>query len=83
MKTLSTEIKIDKSIPVPPPSKHGSHKYPFRIMKVGDSFLVPLADDAGGVRLRSSVGQFQRRDDEQRKFSVRKVDDGYRCWRTE
>ncbi len=36
---MNNEIKIEKGIPIPK-SRVGSTKYPFKEMKVGDSFLV-------------------------------------------
>jgi hypothetical protein len=69
------DIKIDKGIPLPNDGR--LTKYPFKGMKIGDSFLFPeettpnnaysLAISAG-VRLKL-------------KFSVRKTSEGYRCWR--
>ena len=45
---------IDKDVPIPPPRS----TYPFRDMKVGNSFLVPLERQKSA---RSSTWQFQRK----------------------
>lgn len=63
--------EIEKNVPL------AMAKYPFRHMEIGDSFFIengngkilrPAASNAGGL-----LG---------RKFTVRKVDGGYRVWRT-
>jgi hypothetical protein len=48
-------------------------------MKIGDSFLFPEWVQAKSCRAMAySVGRRM-----QRKFIVRKVEDGLRCWRVE
>ena len=32
-------IKIDKNVPIPAKGTRGNPKYPFKSMKIGDSFL--------------------------------------------
>jgi hypothetical protein len=71
-------IVVESKVPLPKIDGRGRHpKYPWATMKVGDSFLFPsnikqqscynIAKYGG---LRNGV-----------KFSVRKTDEGYRCWR--
>ncbi len=63
--------KIDKNIPL-----SATDKYPFSEMEVGDSFAVSI-DDEGKVR---SASQNHGRK-HGKKFSIRKFENAYRCWR--
>jgi hypothetical protein len=74
----SEHIVADSKHPIPANIGAGRPpKYPWATMKIGDSFLFPdhlksqscynIAKYGG---LRNGV-----------KFSVRKTDEGYRCWR--
>jgi len=82
-------IKIDKGIPISEKAFRTGKApiYPFRFMKVGDSFFVPLK----GRKLRkltaSILGSARSRRIEGKKFSVRSVVvdsiEGLRCWRIE
>jgi hypothetical protein len=64
-------------------------KYPFQHMDVGDSFLHPFdlteegETNAAGtvVKVRAAVNNYRKRDDT-KKFVVRIVEDGVRCWRS-
>ena len=71
-----SEFKIEKGVPIP---KKGREKkvWPFDEMAVGDSFFV-TADLHG--RAQTAASWYSRRD--RKKFTVRKVDGGYRVWRT-
>lgn len=69
-----SEIKIDKNVPVPT----SRYKYPFTQMKKGDSFLVATKELAVGLRVLAA--QYSRRYAGV-KFSVRKHEGAYRCWR--
>ena len=69
-----SDYKIEKGIPVP---VMGRLKYPLADMMVGDSILVPIGD---GQSLRNCASVHGKNSD--RKFSVHKVDGGFRCWRT-
>ena len=77
-----TAIRISKGVPMPfvkPRGRNGTKpaKYPWREMKVGDSFLFPVCVGRAGhtAALQASV--------DGRKFKVCKMDDGYRCWRVQ
>jgi uncharacterized protein (DUF2249 family) len=73
------DTQIDKNIPVPD-YKHGAAKYPFGLMEIGDSFFV--ATDRPGINsVRSRASTAGRRG--QKRFSVRKVENGARIWRIE
>lgn len=80
-------FKIDKGLPMPNISKGRPRIYPFPEMEVGDSFAVPITDDASlgnnanTSLLRSAATAYSRKHDV--KFSVtfdrsKKVT---RCWR--
>lgn len=67
------KIKIEKGMPIPTSNKS---TYPFREMKIGDSFFVS-SDKENSMRVCaygfSRGGKI--------KFTTRKVDGGTRCWR--
>jgi len=65
------------------PKKRGKKWVPtLARMKVGESFLLPKTASFGVVRsARSAISQYGRAHD--KKFKVRKADEGYRCWRVE
>ena len=69
--------EIDKGIPIPPPASRRRCKYPFAVMKVGDSFFVP-----GGKRstIRSAV-HTRRKAHPNERWVVRTKDNGVRVWR--
>lgn len=75
-------IKIDKLIPIPKPGRKGwLARYPFRQMKVGDSFFVPGRNvqqmSNSGAQYRKLFGH---------RYTVRSVVEGgkkgCRVWRT-
>ena len=73
-------IQIDKNVPLPKKANGRlDHKYPFRQMKVGDSFLYPEGVSPTAAyhvaRYHSLKMQVQ--------FTVRKTPEGFRCWRVE
>ena len=70
--------KIEKAIEVPPIKTGRYTKYPFHEMNIGDSFF---AIDIPAENLRSAASYFGLRN--KRKYMVRKVDGGVRCWRME
>lgn len=72
-------IKIDKGIPVPPENSHAS-KYPFDLMEIGDSFFVS-AEERKPDHMRSTASIHGKRI--QKRYSVRKVENGTRVWRVE
>lgn len=78
-----SEIKIDKGVPLPEPSKRGpKHVYPWEKLQVGDSFFVPgkKTNTFGGqlTRFKKSAGI---------KCVIRTVTEnnvkGVRIWRIE
>ena len=68
-------FEIDKSVKFQ--QKHGSRKFPFPDMEVGDSFYVELDTFANARSAASNWGKFNGG----RKFSGKKHGDGGRIWR--
>jgi hypothetical protein len=66
--------KLSENVPLPPPRK----KYPLSEMVVGQSFFVSLAD-VWRVRAATQYEQATKGS----KFSVRRYENGFRCWRVE
>lgn len=69
-----SEIKIEKGVPFYAFS--GYARYPFKVMEVGDSFFVPVNMRSRVVSASSWYGRHHNM-----KFSVRKTEQGFRCWR--
>ncbi len=72
-------MKIEKGIPCPYSAKADGLKYPFKEMKVGDSFL--LSQEMNPMSVRNCYFQFLYREKLGWKFTVKKTIEGYRCWR--
>jgi len=66
-----SEIKIEKGVPVPLGGR-GRAKYPWRQMKVGDSFFAPATRRINPRMAEQSTGF---------KFATRVEGDGVRIWR--
>lgn len=69
-------MKIDKNIPMPGHGK-GSSVYPFSEMEVGDSFEVALGNQS---KVSAAISKYHK-DHEGTRFTLRKYNGGYRCWR--
>ena len=70
-------MKIDAGIPMLKEESRGRpNKYPFGKMRIGDSFMVSEGDEN---LVRCSANGYGNR--HSMKFSVRKYEGGYRCWR--
>lgn len=72
-------IKIEKHIPIPRLPHYGGRKptYPWRSMDVGDSFVFPS-------RVKKSTAlslTYKTSKQNGKKFVVRSVSEGIRCWR--
>lgn len=72
------EFKIERTVPVPVTRRNS--RYPLGKMKVGDSFAVPGEHIQ---LLRMAISKSHRRTPERGRFTVRKFDGAYRCWRVE
>lgn len=72
-------IAIEKDKPIPPMPR----KYPFPDMQPGDSFWVPLGDNAARTshNLVAAASSHGRR--KGKKFSVRRDGEGFRVWRVQ
>ena len=79
-------FKIEKNIPLvrKKPSRNRT-KYPFREMKIGDSFLYPEKTGESKMRkaisLRISAAKYSAKTIKKMKLSIREVKEGVRCWR--
>jgi hypothetical protein len=76
------EFVIEKNIPVPAYNPAKRRKYPFMYLEVGDSFFVEANGDKFKkieATIRSSSGHYHKMSG--RKFAVKRVDGGLRCWR--
>ena len=75
-------IKIDKNIPMPAKATRGNPKYPFRNMKIGDSFSVSL-DKEPTAHNRINVATNRQHRTTDRKYTMRtlKSTNEIRVWR--
>lgn len=73
---------ISKNVPLPP--RRNCAEFPWRNLQIGDSFFIP-SDKAGinGKRVYMSASNLKRHMSEPVRFSIRKVQGGYRAWRVE
>jgi hypothetical protein len=76
-------IQIDKNIPVPDKKSGANCKYPWREMKVGDSFLVPYrsAADANERAYQQSGIINNQKSYRPKRYTSRQQKDGIRVWR--
>ncbi len=75
---MNSEFKIEKNVPMPPRQVRAMDER-FESMDVGDSFAITAAR-IGPVK--SAVYSFHKKNTG-RRFALRKVEDLFRCWRTE
>ena len=74
-------IKIEKGIPVPKNTTRKS-KYPFREMKVGDSFFIKENEDVKKAqRKMAAVAHMFSKKNSEYKFKTQAFDTGVRVWR--
>lgn len=69
----TTSFSIEKQIPIP-------GKYPFDDMDVGDSFFIPPHIRREGVNV-AALRYTKTPKGLNKRFTIRKVPDGFRCWR--
>lgn len=74
MKTKKTHT-IEKDVPLPKKARGPKERYPFEVMEVGDSFYVKTKRGTSLYTLSS------RHSKDGKKFTCRRVDDGFRIWR--
>ncbi len=80
---MSDVCNIERNIPLPVRPRRPWSKYPFRDLKVGESFLVPCTrwdSDKAMNSLTSCRANMQRKTGF--KFALRKTGNGIRVWRT-
>ncbi len=79
-----TLYKIERTVPLPVPVKTRNSKYPFRAMKVGESFTVPCSNDT--VHRVQINAMSATRPHKPKRFASRVERDGkavrIRIWRT-
>ena len=78
-------MKIDKGLELPDKQSGGREtKYPYKELEVGDSYLVKLKkySKSKHASISSAAAQWVKRNELDWKFTVRKVDEGIRVWRT-
>jgi hypothetical protein len=79
-------VNIEKNIPLPVGrAGNGSGRapvYPFRLMEVGDSFMVPAQTDKEFARVEQAAYRANR-NKSGCKYTARRVDGGIRVWRIE
>lgn len=81
---MTDKIQIETDIPIPERPKNLAAKYPWREMKVGDSFLIPRVngEPVQAVRERASKAiQYARKFGS--KYTIRVGEAGARVWRLE
>ena len=79
-------ITIDKGVKIPPEGE-SRMRYPFKLMKPGDSFFIPVTSECVNTRkLRAAVSSAALRylRKKHAKFTIRTVNEdghtGVRCW---
>jgi hypothetical protein len=74
----SEQLVIEHDVPIPHKGGGRITKYPFRTMKRGDSFTVPVTE---GTRLRAALYAWAKVNNKHNMFTTRKQGDVVRCWR--
>lgn len=73
-------MKIDKHIVIPEKASY-SAKYPWVLMKIGDSFFVDNYSANRASSLATCGNAWAKRNDKEKKFYVAKYEKGIRIWR--
>jgi hypothetical protein len=78
-------FEVIAGVPIPGrkcEAKYGSLRYPFKAMKVGDSFLVPVEEE-GKHKLQRLLSSAARNFGKPKglKYVTRQLDEGVRVWR--
>ena len=78
------KFKIDKDVPLPA-GNYRAARFPFDELELHDSFFVPTAEMSGvKIPLQSIRGSARSfcKSSPDKDFTVRRVKDGFRVWRT-
>ncbi|PWC26593.1 hypothetical protein [Teichococcus aestuarii] len=94
--SVSTPFRKAAKVALPPLRSPGRpRKYPFLTLQPGDSFYIPPAEGADRTRLvknarraldmlrRANFGGLGSRLWANRRFTFRRWQDGWRCWRVD
>lgn len=73
------KIEKDKAIPATKRGPGARSKYPFKDLKVGDSFLIPDKKKKNGIY--SMLAAFNKKQAKPIKITIRVEEDGIRVWR--
>lgn len=69
-------VKVERGIPIPHATVGRHPKWPWKQMRVGDSFLIPGAKERSASSMAGHAGKVNGM-----KFVVRTVAGGVRVWR--
>lgn len=75
-----SDLNIERNVPIPMPGDNANKtawRKAMERMNVGDSFQVPPGMDG---KINSARATIQKQDGY--RFTIRKFQQGYRCWRT-
>jgi hypothetical protein len=74
--------EIEKGIEIPEGVTGRPKKYPLKDLEIGDSFLVPLAEHESPKikKVKASLHAISATH-KPKKFAIRVVEGGVRCWR--
>lgn len=82
-----TRFKIEDGYEIPAPKRgiQAEPRYPFNLLNVGQSFMVPATPERPNPAkaLASTVSSANKRMSGQKKFIIRPVEGGARVWRIE
>lgn len=77
-------FKIEKRVKLPEGLAERAAIYPFRSMKPGDSFLVPVPKGVRAIvvqkRIIRAAASFKERTKSKATFTTRQTPAGVRCW---
>lgn len=72
-------IKVDKKKPIPDKKRGAPGKYPFKTLKIGDSFLIPEKSKKSGIY--SCLASFNKKRINPIKITIRTEGESLRVWR--
>ncbi len=82
---IKQDMRVERGIPIPRSDAQIPSKYPFKLMEVGDSFLVKYDGKITPGRLKrlilSNAYYYRSKVNLDIKFVVKRMEGGVRCWR--